>query len=82
MRKPNASSPTATPGAAPQATEAQTAPADTASSATSVAGAPQAAPASPAPEAADEHQGQGGLYSVVDGKRVLVHRTQSDQTAG
>ena len=30
-----------------------------------------------APEAKDAHHGQGGLYTVVDGKRVQVHATKS-----
>ena len=34
------------------------------------AGTPQNTPA------ADEHQGVGGLYEMVDGKRQLVSRTQ------
>lgn len=37
------------------------------------AGTPQNTAAAPA---ADEHQGVGGLYEMVDGKRQLVARTQ------
>lgn len=43
----------------------------------------QDAPAAaiPAPEAdalpiADEHMGKGGMYQLVDGRRVLVERTE------
>lgn len=39
---------------------------------------PAAAPAAIVPPVAevDEHHGMGGHYELVDGKRVLVHRTQ------
>lgn len=40
------------------------------------ASTPQNSPATPA---ADEHQGVGGLYEMVDGKRQLVARTQMAQ---
>jgi len=31
---------------------------------------------SPQPPALDEHTGKGGLYSIVDGRRVLQERTE------
>ncbi len=27
----------------------------------------------------DEHAGQGGSYEIIDGKRVLVHRTRGPE---
>lgn len=39
-----------------------------------------AAPA-PAPGASDEHHGQGGLYVMKDGRRVLAERTQQPSAA-
>ncbi|KAB2906014.1 MAG: hypothetical protein F9K35_01235 [Burkholderiaceae bacterium] len=37
----------------------------------------QSAPAAQAP---DEHHGRGGLYTMKDGKRVLVEQTQTATT--
>ena len=46
---------------------------------------PHVAPTSTPTAAADEHHGRGGMYTVVNGQRVLVERTLADSqtpTAG
>ncbi|KLN57621.1 hypothetical protein [Variovorax paradoxus] len=35
-----------------------------------------AAPAPAEPPIPDEHAGKGGMYQIVDGRRVLVDRTE------
>lgn len=52
-----------------------------ASHATSDTGAaPVVQPAQATPRTPDEHHGQGGLYRVKDGRRVLVEQTQPETT--
>lgn len=42
--------------------------------------APKTQPAQPAPTP-DEHQGRGGMYTVQNGKRVLLGRTLAEHEA-
>jgi len=62
------------------------APADTPAQEAAASAAPVAAavvqPQAPAAPVApvDHHTGQGGLYTMKNGKRVLVHATQQEAT--
>ena len=65
-------------------TQAQTAPAQVAQDAqtsapTAAASATPVVPAAQAPAPRDEHTGKGGLYTVKDGVRRLVERTEPEQ---
>ena len=52
-----------------------------ASNAADVAGAtPVVQPTQAAPLTPDEYRGQGGLYTMKDGRRVLVEQTQPETT--
>lgn len=61
--------------AAAEAEQAGQAPADQAD-ATAAGDTPVAVVPAPAPAAPDEHHGQGGLYVMKGGRRVLAERTQ------
>ena len=74
MSKPHVKTPPAqTPAGTDQAQDAAPAP----------TGAPDAALVQPAQAGTpqDEHHGRGGMYTVVNGQRALIHRTQAEHVA-
>ena len=59
-------------------TPAQEAATQAASAAADTGATPVVQPAQATPRTPDEHHGKGGLYTMKDGRRVLVEQTQPE----